>query len=67
MLTRLEEIGMTEFITRLVARLAELLRPSPALQPVPISSDQPDPETAATDIEALSQYRLASLMQYPHF
>lgn len=58
---------MTEFIARLFARLAELLRPFPALRPVPVSSEHPDGESAHTDIEALSQYRLASLMQYPHF
>jgi hypothetical protein len=58
---------MTEFIARLFARLAELLRPSPSLRPVSVSSEQQDPEMAAADIEALSQYRLASLMQYPHF
>jgi hypothetical protein len=58
---------MSEFLARWIAVLSALLRPSPALRPIRVSSEDPEAELTATDIEALSQYRLASLMQYPHY
>jgi len=57
---------MSHLLDRLLNWLARLGNPIPAPQPIPVR-DTPALPLTESDIEALSRYRLASLMQYPHY
>lgn len=57
---------MSHLLDRLLNWLARLGNPIPAPQPIPLR-DTPAVPLSESDIEALSRYRLASLMQYPHY
>lgn len=57
---------MSNLLDRLLNYLASFARPAAVPRPV-LVRDNPEIPLPATDIEAMSRYRLASLMQYPHY